>query len=189
MLNPLCLSFLTMYPSYFITSSTIYIYLQGLPLPQICPPFWDHTPPLGWCTGSSPAIAADLPGTLQRGQWPGTGRGRRGAPWAFAAPARLGGWFNGYIILCMDTYHNWIHSMDMDIIYLWWRNLSIMDTWYEWMNGYEMYSIWGRIWQDGKVRHWYDRFKNPQLDHAQSKSSYLVLDAAEDPSSSMLGKV
>ena len=27
------------YPSYFITSSTIYIYLQGLPLPQICPPF------------------------------------------------------------------------------------------------------------------------------------------------------
>ena len=71
------------------------------------------------------------------------------------------------------------------------------------MNGYEMYSIWGRIWQDEKVRRWYDRFKNPQLDHAhleatfqsfwlydlQSKSSYLVLDAAEDPSSSMLGKV
>ena len=61
--------------------------------------------------------------------------------------------------------------MDMDIIYLWWRNLSIMDTWYEWMNGYEMYSIWGRIWQDEKVRHWYDRFKNPQLDHAHLEAS------------------
>lgn len=30
MLNSPCLSLLTLYPSYFITSSTIYIYLQGL---------------------------------------------------------------------------------------------------------------------------------------------------------------
>ena len=121
-------------PSYFITSSTIYIYLQGLPqtFPTSVLLFWDHTPPLGWCTGSSPAIAADPWGTLRRGRWPGAGRGRRGAPWAFAASCKAWGmirWIHnimygyipqfGYIIwiwisyICGgETYPSGIHDMN-----------------------------------------------------------------------------